>query len=198
MKLRTLLLWVPALVLSLSVRGQSTTQFIDSGAVSTQFDYLFDKSNRYENYKVVRMTWLQQLKANVTDSLRANQLELDNRHRVITDQQQIIDSLELRLKNSTEAIDDLEVQNEEIRVLGIDFKKSAFTSITFAIIAVLSLLLVIYVLRFKNSNAVTRQTRVSLSELEEEFNEHRKIALEREQKVRRQLQDELNKQKEKE
>ena len=35
----------------------------------------------------------------------------------------------------------------------------------------------------------------ALDETEQEFEEHRRVALEREQKVRRQLQDELNKQK---
>ena len=43
--------------------------------------------------------------------------------------------------------------------------------------------------RIKNN--IRERTRLT----EEEFEEHRKTALEREQKVRRQLQDEINKQK---
>ena len=42
---------------------------------------------------------------------------------------------------------------------------------------------------------MTKDAKRALSEMEEEFEEHRKTALEREQKVRRQLQDEINKQK---
>lgn len=64
-----------------------------------------------------------------------------------------------------------------------------------SIIGGLFVLLLFFIYKFKNSNAVTKQAKKSLEETEEEFEEHRKIALEREQKVRRQLQDEINKQK---
>ena len=52
-----------------------------------------------------------------------------------------------------------------------------------------------FIYKFRNSNAVTRAAKKSLEETELEFEEHRRTALEREQKVRRQLQDELNKNK---
>ena len=65
----------------------------------------------------------------------------------------------------------------------------------FLIIGTLTVLLMIFITKFKRSNSVTIQTKLTLKEVETEFEEHRKIALEREQKVRRQLQDELNKQK---
>ena len=43
--------------------------------------------------------------------------------------------------------------------------------------------------------SVTKAAKKSLEDTELEFEEHRRVALEREQKVRRQLQDEINKQK---
>ncbi|MDX1316484.1 MAG: tRNA (guanine-N1)-methyltransferase, partial [Xanthomarina gelatinilytica] len=49
--------------------------------------------------------------------------------------------------------------------------------------------------KYKNSHVITKEAKKALEEIEVEFEEHRKTALEREQKVRRQLQDELNKQK---
>lgn len=64
-----------------------------------------------------------------------------------------------------------------------------------SVIAVLFALLLFFIYRFKNSNAVTITTKESLENLENEFKEHRTFALEREQKVMRQLQDERNKHK---
>jgi hypothetical protein len=64
-----------------------------------------------------------------------------------------------------------------------------------SIIGALLALLIFFVYKFNNSNVVTKEAKLALSEMEEEFEEHRKVALEREQKVRRQLQDEINKQK---
>jgi hypothetical protein len=58
---------------------------------------------------------------------------------------------------------------------------------------VLSLLFFIY--KFKNSNSITKHARLALQDLEDEFEEHRKTSVEREQKIRRQLLDEINKQK---
>ncbi|RLD74786.1 MAG: hypothetical protein DRJ07_19300 [Bacteroidetes bacterium] len=55
--------------------------------------------------------------------------------------------------------------------------------------------LVFFIFRFKASNAITKQANGLLTETEEEFEIYKATALEREQKVRRELQDELNKQK---
>jgi len=62
-------------------------------------------------------------------------------------------------------------------------------------VAALLVFLIVFIYKFKNSNAITKAARKSLEETELEFEEHRRVALEREQKVRRQLQDEINKHK---
>jgi len=77
----------------------------------------------------------------------------------------------------------------------MQMSKSGYNMLMWIIIAGLLALLVLFIYKFKNSNSVTKQAKNALAEIEEEFEEHRKVALEREQKVRRQLQDELNKQK---
>ena len=73
--------------------------------------------------------------------------------------------------------------------------KAGYNVLMWSIIAGLLILLLFFIFKFKNSNAITRQAKFALAETEEEFEEHRKRALEREQKVMRRLQDELNKQK---
>ena len=80
-------------------------------------------------------------------------------------------------------------------LFGIPMSKSGYNVLMWSIIAGLLGLLLLFIYRFKNSNTITRNANKALAEIEEEFEEHRKVALEREQKVRRQLQDELNKQK---
>ncbi|MEX0314527.1 MAG: tRNA (guanine-N1)-methyltransferase, partial [Allomuricauda sp.] len=59
----------------------------------------------------------------------------------------------------------------------------------------LLLFLLLFIYRFRNSNVLTSQAKEALADLEKEFEEHRRRALEREQKISRQLQDELNKNK---
>ena len=80
-------------------------------------------------------------------------------------------------------------------LFGLQMSKTGYNLLMWSIIGALLILLVFFIYKFNNSNIVTKQAKLSLSEMEEEFEEHRKVALEREQKVRRQLQDEINKQK---
>ena len=114
---------------------------------------------------------------------------------LINSQKNIIDSLNTSLNKSDSKITSLNEEIQSISLFGIQFKKSVFKTMMFLIIGILAVLLTFFITKFKRSNAITTQTKLTLKEVETEFEEHRKIALEREQKVRRQLQDELNKQK---
>ena len=55
------------------------------------------------------------------------------------------------------------------------------------------ILLLFFIYKFKNSNTVTLAAKSQLADVEKEYESHKKTALEREQKVMRKLQDELNK-----
>lgn len=194
MKAKLILLFIVLFTTTISF-GQSTKKFIDTGSVSNQFDNLIKNSNRYQDYKVVKQTWLIKLKSNVTDSISASKKELSLAYKSINNQKKSIDSLKLALNTSEKSIANLSGQIESISLLGIQFEKGTFKTIMFSIIGLLAILLIAFVSKFKQSNTITTDTKQSLKELDEEFEAHRKKALEREQKVRRQLQDELNKQK---
>ena len=77
----------------------------------------------------------------------------------------------------------------------MQLSKGLYNIMLWSIIGVLLLLVFTFIYKFKTSNSITKAAKKSLEETEQEFEEHRRVALEREQKVRRQLQDEINKQK---
>ena len=188
---------IAVLFLLFSITGfsQSTKKFIDTGSVENQFNYLYNKSNKYQQYKVVPSNWILKLKKNVSDSLKVSENEIKVNYKTINAQKSKIDSLNTALTVSKETITSLTNEKQSISLFGIQIKKGIFKTIMFSIIGGLVAFLVIFIGRFKQSNSVTKEIRERLKETEEEFENHRKIALEREQKVRRQLQDELNKQK---
>ena len=80
-------------------------------------------------------------------------------------------------------------------LLGMQMTKTGYNILLWSIIGGLLVLLLLFIFKFKNSNVITRNAKLALAETEEEFEAHRKRALEREQKVMRRLQDEINKQK---
>ena len=77
--------------------------------------------------------------------------------------------------------------------LGMQMSKAGYSTLLWSIIAGLVAFLAFFIFRFKNSNIVTKETKSALAERENEFKEHRRVALEREQKVKRELQDMINK-----
>ncbi|VAW26360.1 hypothetical protein MNBD_BACTEROID04-726 [hydrothermal vent metagenome] len=180
---------------STSLYSQATKKFIDTGSVKNQFDYLINKSYKYKNYKSVKTNWLHKLKANVSDSISALKNEITIANSSINSQNKTIDSLKLAVNSSKETVNNLNTKIQSISIIGLQINKGTFKSIVFSFIAILIILLLFFITKFKQSNSITVQTKQALKELDEEFEAHRKIALEREQKVRRQLQDELNKQK---
>jgi predicted PurR-regulated permease PerM len=186
---------IAVMLISWNGFSQINKKFIDTGSVKNQFDYLIKKSNRYQNYKVVQSNWLEKLKKNVADTLFKSKKEIANNYKIIETQNATIDSLQKNIKNSLEKIKTLTVEKQSISFLGLQIKKARFKSILFFIIGVLVLFLVFFISKFKQSNSVTQRTKEALKELENEYNEHRTKALEREQKIMRKLQDELNKQK---
>jgi preprotein translocase subunit SecF len=183
------------LFISINLLSQTNKKFNDSGSVKDQFDNLINKSNKYQDYKVVKLNWLQQLKANVNDSLTVSKKEILSSSIIINSQKNKIDSLKTTLSKTKTEIGSLNSQIQSISFLGIQFEKGFFKTIMLSIIGALALILIFFISKFKQSNSITKQTKSELKEVEEEYEEHRKKALEREQKVMRKLQDELNKQK---
>lgn len=182
-------------IITTSLFSQTTTKYIDTGSVKNQFDFLIKKSYKYKNYKNVDINWLYKLKSNVSDSLSASKKEISTNYSTINSHEKTIDSLNTLLINSNTNITILNNEKESIYLFGIQLDKSFFKILLFSTIAILLLFLIIFITKFKQSYKVISHTKKLLEETEEEFENHRKVALEREQKVMRKLQDELNKQK---
>jgi len=190
-----LLLAIALFFIISNVQSQTTKQFIDSGSVNNQFENLIKNSNKYQDYKVVKLNWLLKLKSNINDSILASKEEILNATNTINNQKQKIDSLNTSFSTTKNEIATLKTQITTISFLGIDFEKGLFKTIVLSIIGGLVLFLLFFISKFKQSISITKQTKSNLKEVEDEYEEHRKKALEREQKVMRRLQDELNKQK---
>lgn len=166
---------------------------LDNGTIESQFDYLYRKSSSYQEYKVVKQTSYYKIKKNVLDSLKLIKKDLASTKQLISTQKIEIEELKGALKTTNDNLTNVTSEKDNIKLLGISTTKSSYNTILWSIIIGLVLFLLFFIYRFKNSNSVTKQANKSLAEIEEEFFAFKTIALEREQKVRRELQDEINK-----
>ncbi|RXP52803.1 hypothetical protein EC396_10845 [Lutibacter sp. HS1-25] len=175
--------------------GQTITKLKDTSSISNQFENLIQNANKYQDFRVVKTSDIYKLKSNVTDSIAASRKKLLEVNSMINSQKITVDSLQTSLNTAEETIITLNKESSSIGFLGLRFQNNLFKTIMLSIIAILAILLAFFIYKFKASNTITQAATENLKELEAEFETHRKTALEREQKVRRQLQDELNKNK---
>lgn len=174
------------------------TQTINDGSVADQFEFAIKKSNNYNDgqgrsYEVIRRTMMLNLKKNAVDSVNAIKNRLSSATDLIATQKNEINTLKADLGKTQETLTDTNKEKDSMQLLGMQMSKTGYNSLMWAIIAGLLGLLLFFIFKFKNSNVITRETKNSFSELENEFKEHRRVALEREQKVKRELQDLINK-----
>jgi hypothetical protein len=201
---KTLLLTVLTLLLFSTSNAQNESDdenlSLNSGTIDNQFEYVFRKSGNFkgtkgQKYEAVKQAWLLKLKANVLDSLKTTYQELDKTQVVVTTQANTIESLNTELSGTKEELTNTIAQKDSMELFGMPMTKPNYSLTLWSIVGVLSALLLFFIFKYKSSNSVTKQANTSLAEIEEEFEEHRRNALEREQKVRRQLQDMINEQK---
>ncbi|MCK0157209.1 tRNA (guanine-N1)-methyltransferase [Cellulophaga sp. F20128] len=172
---------------------------LDSGTIDSQFEYVFDKGGNWGaagvKYEIVKITYLTKLRENVLDTLSAygkTEVSLKN---TINQHEATITDLNQKLDLTTKNLTTVTEEKDSMSFLGIQVAKITYNLMLWSIIGGLVILLLLFIYKFRKSNVLTQEAKTNLSELEVEFEDHRRRSLEREQKVSRQLMDELNKHK---
>ncbi len=172
---------------SVLIQAQESEAGLDGGTLDSQFDYIIKKSNTYEAFQVVKRTWLYKVKSNSLDSvkaLRANIVALENN---VQEQQKEINVLKSSLQETNSKLEIASSERDSFGFMGMRLTKGTYSSMVWTIIFILILALAAMIFLFKRSNTVTVKTKESLHDKQEEFDAHRKWALEREQTLARDL-----------
>lgn len=195
------LLFISITVLAQDVENQEPKASLNSGTIESQFEYLYKKSPKWtdprtgQQYRTIKINNLFLFRNNVYDSLKQASNKFTVSQSTIANQKSQIDSLRVQLGTTTENLSAVTKEKDSIKLFGMQLSKAGYNSILWTIIAALTALLAFFISKFKRSNAITVMANKDKAEIEKEFDEHKQRALEREQLLRRELQDELNKQK---
>ncbi|RDY61298.1 tRNA (guanine-N1)-methyltransferase [Flagellimonas nanhaiensis] len=189
---------VLAPVLSISAQQQEAPSENDQTLVG-QFQELERKSGNYRangiRYEVIRLVDLNRIKSNIFDSVNTANKSIKDLSATITANRAEIEDLNTKLQGTTNKLNTVTSEKDSISFFGASVGKGTYKLILWGIIFTLLLFLLFFIYKFRNSNFLTQQAKTALTDLEKEYEDHRRRALEREQKISRQLQDELNKQK---
>ncbi|TDQ22896.1 coiled-coil domain-containing protein [Tenacibaculum caenipelagi] len=162
--------------------------------VENQFNELFKKSNNYQIYKVIKKNEYLRLQKSILDSIKVIKTDAASKQVKINEQQKSITELQTKIDTLNKDLTTSINKEDAISFIGIPLQKTTYNTIVWGIIFALLAGLAFFVYRFNNSNVVTKEIKGLLEDVEQEFEQHKRKSLEKEQKLRRQLQDEINKQ----
>lgn len=163
-----------------------------SSTLREQFVILKEESNTYKDKKIIRETELNRFWTNVQDSLVQVHQQLALTKSNINKQKAEVDTLNAKLESQREMVEESEHASTHISVMGIDILKNNFLSFFWITASVLTLLLLGALYQYRNSRMVTSRTQYNLRAIQRELEDFRKKSLEKERKLRRELQTERN------
>jgi hypothetical protein len=190
--MKSLYLFIFCLLMSIDTFSQKTTN--DTLSLSKQFEQAYRRSSSYKDFKVIRKSTFQNLKKNTLDSIKIIDEKLKIESQKNTRLEQEINSVaKIRLEQDLELSEAI-LEKNTISFVGLKLKKNTFKIIIWSIFLTLIILICYFAYKLKDGIKITSQAKKELTSVEEEFNSYKKKSLVRDQKMRRQLQDEINKQ----
>ena len=189
---KILLLTLPLFLFTLNLTAQDSIQ-VRKNTLNDQMTEAFDKSNSYQEYKVIKKTQLATLKRNILDSVTSLEKKINSHEIELGQQKNEVDSLRQNLKTTQQTLINSQEKEDGIAIFGILTSKTTYNVIMWSIIVILLLAGGFLFYRFLNSTKITNAAELKMVEMEMELEDYRRNSLEREQKLRRKLQDEINK-----
>lgn len=166
-----------------------------NGTLANQFDYVIQKSNNFQEYKVVKRDYLMLLKKNSLDSVGRFKNELISLKSQFSNHASIVAQLNDTLKATNEELKTLKTAQDNVSLFGSPISKTNYNIVMWGIVIVLFLILIVFLFQLKSAKSIAHEVKNNVEKIEEEFEDYKHKALEKEQKLGRQLQDEINKHK---
>ena len=165
---------------------------LDTGNLSQQFEYVKRKSSTYNDFKVVKISRLDKMWSNALDSLSGVRSALSESRDKVNAQQNTIDELNNNLDETRQQLTAVTEEKDSISLLGIDMAKKNYHGLMWSIVFALLAMLGVAIYKFKESNKITVNAEKEFRDVSEEYELFKKKTLEKERKLKRELQTEIN------
>lgn len=168
---------------------------INKTTVENQLNVIVSNPAEQNGVKMIPKTDLISLRSDVVTLLSRNENDLTASKKTIESKNAEIKDLLTKMDEANSKVAASDSANETFSFLGMSLSKALYHSAMWSMVGVLLIFTLFLSTRFKKAYGITRDAKEKLTEVEEEFELFKRNAIEREQKLRRQLQDEINKQK---
>jgi hypothetical protein len=186
------ILMIAAILLTTSSFAQE--KVVEDSTLIGQFEKILRISTNYQLYKVINKEKFLQLRQNVLDSLETSKNLVAQKNILLKAEKENIRKTKDVLIQTQLDLKATLLKEGSISLLGLSLSKATYNITLWTLILGLISALVYVILKFLNNNINTKQAKHDLLIIEKELEQHIKGAIDREQKLRRKLQDEVNKQ----
>ncbi len=166
---------------------ENESKGLNGGTLDSQFNYIIDKSSTYQEYKVIKKTSINKVKNNTLDSIASLKEKIGELETNDEKLKNDINSVKTELQDTEGKLAKAIDERDSFSFLGLLISKGTYNTIVWVLIFVLLLGIFIMFTLYKRSHVTTVKTKEALNEKQEEFDAHRKWALEREQTLAREL-----------
>lgn len=193
MKRTTILLFCILAVFGVSAQTASDALERDNQTLRERFLVMKNKSQNYQEYKVIKENILDGMWRIVQDSLLVKQASIRQAQAEINKLNQELDKNKGALKTKEESMQDVLYASTHISVMGIDFDKGFFAGMVGVILLILGLIIAViyYTLKMMRKNLSERIELIN--SISTEYEDYKRKAMDKQTKLSRELQNERNK-----
>ena len=167
---------------------------VEDTSINGQFETLLRISTNYKRYKVINKEKISQLRQNVLDTIKDSQNLVAKQNVLLAAEKQKIESSQNVLNKTQLDLSASLLREDSIFLFGAALSKINYSIILWTLILSLIGVLIYIILKLLKNNILTKEAKQNLLIVEKELAQYTKNSIEREQKLRRKLQDEINKQ----
>ena len=175
------------LFISNLIQAQTDEDSIPS--IVDQYDKLIEESSSYKEYQMIKEkdveAYRQELVAN-KDSLEDM---IDTFKEEKSELKANIEGLQSDLERTERNLEELQEATESIGFFGMRLGKTTYHVIVWSIIGLLVVIAILLFINYRRSNVITKATKESMKNLEVEYEEYRRNAIEKQQQQGRQILD---------
>ncbi|NHN27013.1 hypothetical protein FIA58_015120 [Flavobacterium jejuense] len=164
--------------------------------IAEDLNTLITKSSSYQNYKVIEKGAVFGFQSSLDKYIEHEQNTQDLLRKEIVENKKNILGLQNQIQELKKSNAILTAEKANISFLGLSISKSSYSVTMWTLFLGTLFVAGILFYKFKNANAVTKHSKSVLKDVEEEYESYRRVCIEREQGLRRQLFEEAKKRKE--
>jgi len=160
--------------------------------LNDKWEKVVDKSESYQHYKVIKKTDLKDVWQAINDTIQFYKSSLKQEKATIGNQKGQIQSLEKEVQGLNESLSQLTLSKDSMTFMNATVDKYTYATTLWFIIASVAIACAVLFFLYQNSHKVTRQKINEYEQLFNAFEEHKKTTLEKERKLKRELQTQSN------